>query len=182
MVANTATDITEQSPASAESTRPAANADSRPAVAEQITESVRTSISEGSRQIVIQLNPPELGKVAITFREGADGITGLLQVDEPQTRHQLQQALPEIIQNLQDSGVQIKKLEVELTNQQQEYTSKDQSSTAGQDSWSGRQNSTNPDSQRNNNTYNEWLTNNEPGTESAEARMQLTDSSINMLV
>ncbi len=183
VVGNTAPpDITEQSPASAESARPAANADSRPAVAEQITESVRTSLSTGARQIVIQLNPPELGKVAITFREDADGITGLLQVDEPQTRHQLQQALPEIIQNLQDSGVQIKKLEVELTNQQQEYTSKDQSSTAGQDGWSGRQNSTNPDSQRNNTTYNEWLTNIDTIPEFAETQMQLTDSSINMLV
>ena len=183
VIGNTApADITEQSPASAESARPAANAGSRSAVAEQIMESVRTSLSAGLRQIVIRLNPPELGKVAITFREGADGITGLLQVDEPQTRHQLQQALPEIIQNLQDSGVGIKRLEVQLTDQHQQYNAKDQSAAAGQDGWSGQQSSTNPDSQRNNITYNEWLTNIDTVPEFAETQMQLTDSSINMLV
>ncbi|MCD6394127.1 MAG: flagellar hook-length control protein FliK [Planctomycetes bacterium] len=174
--------ITEQSPAAAESARPAANADSHPSVVEQIMEPVRTSFSAGSRQIVIQLNPPELGKVNITFREGADGITGLLQVDEPQTRHQLQQALPEIIQNLQNSGVQIKRLDVELTDQQQQYNPKDQSATAGQDAWTGQQSSSNFQSHSGNSPYNEWLTNNDPATEFAEARMQFADSSINMLV
>ena len=173
--------ITEQPPASAESARPAANADPNLSVAEQVQDSVRTSISTGSRQIVIQLNPPELGKVNITFREDTDGITGVLQVDEPQTRHQLQQALPEIIQNLQDSGVQIKKIDVELTDQQQQYNPKDQSATTGQDAWTGQHSSSNSQSQRDNTPYNEWLTNNDPGTEFTEARMQFADSSINML-
>ena len=183
LVGNTApADITEQSPASAESARPPANAGSRPAVAEQIMESVRTSLSAGSRQIVIQLNPPELGKVSITFREDADGITGLLQVDEPQTRHQLQQALPEIIQNLQNSGVQIKRLEVQLTDQHQQYNPKDQSAATGQDGWSGQHSSPNFQSQRDNTSYNEWLTNIDPAPEFTEARVQFADNSINMLV
>ena len=160
----------------------ARNNDADASVSEQIQQSVRGSFGEGNRQIVIRLNPPELGKVTIKFVEQADGITGMLQVDKLLTRQQIQQALPEIIQNLQDSGVQIKRLDVELTNQQQEHTAKDQSSTAGQDSWAGQQNSTNPDSQRNNTTYNEWLTNIDTVTESAESQMQLADSSINVLV
>ncbi len=183
LVANTApADITEQSPASAESARPAANAGSRSPVAEQIAESVRTSLSAGSRQIVIRLNPPELGRVSITFREDANGITGLLQVDQPQTRHQLQQALPEIIQNLQDSGVQIKRLEVQLTDQQQQYNPKDQSAAPGQDGWSGRHSSSNSQSHRDNTPYNEWLTNSDTVPEFTETRVQFADNSINMLV
>ncbi len=174
--------ITEPSAAAAPFPKIAGNTDSDASVSEQIQQSVRSSFGEGNRQITIRLNPPELGKVTIKFAEHADGITGLLQVDKLQTRQQIQQALPEIIQNLQDSGVQIKRLEVELTNQQQEHASKDQSSTAGQDSWSGQQSSTDPDSQRNNTTYNEWLTNIDTVTEFTEAQMQLTDSSINMLM
>lgn len=174
--------ITEQSPASPESTRPAANAGSHPSVAEQIQDSVRTSFSTGSRQIVIHLNPPELGKVSITFREDADGITGLLQVDEPQTRHQLQQALPEIIRNLQDSGVQIKRIEVELTGQQQQYNPKDQSAATGQDGGSSRQNSSNFQPHRDNTPYNEWLTNIDPDTDFTEAQMQFASNSVNILV
>jgi len=173
--------VTEPSSSAAPFPRIAANTDSDAGVSEQIQQSVRSSFGEGNRRIVIRLNPPELGKVTIKFAEQADGITGMLQVDKPLTRQQIQQALPEIIQNLQDSGVQIKRLEVELTNQQQEHTSKDQSSTAGQDASSGRQSSTNPDSQRNNTTYNEWLTNTDTDTQFAETPMQLTDSSVNML-
>ena len=174
--------VTEPSTATEPFAKIAANTDADASVSEQIQQSLRGSIGDGNRQIVIRLNPPELGKVTIKFVEQADGITGMLHVDKAQTRQQIQQALPEIIQNLQDSGVQIKRLDVELTNQQQEHTAKDQSSTAGQDSWAGQQSSTNPDSQRNNTTYNEWLTNTDNGTEFTEARMQFADSSINMLV
>ncbi len=109
-------------------------------------------------------------------------ITGLLQVDKPQTRDQIQQVLPEIIQNLADSGIVIKRLEVVLTNQQDQYTLKDQSSTAGQDNWSGQQSSPDPESQRNNTTYNEWLTTIDNVTEFTESQMQLTESSINVLI
>ncbi|MCX5633826.1 MAG: flagellar hook-length control protein FliK [Phycisphaerae bacterium] len=174
--------ITEQSPASAASTKSAGNADSGAGVSSQIQESIYSSFRSGSQQIVIRLNPPDLGKVAIKFTEQGNGITGLLQVDKPQTRNQIQQALPEIIQNLQNSGIQINKLEVVLTNQQEQYTPKDQSSAAGQNGWSGQQNSQNPESQINNTVYSERLTNVDNFTEFAEIRMQFTDNSINMLV
>lgn len=177
--------ITAQSstpPTPAALARPAGNTDPGTGVSEQIQESIQTSLRPGSQNVVIRLNPPELGKVAIKFSEQADGITGLLQVDKPQTRYQIQQELPELIQNLQNSGIAIKRLEVVLTNSQEQYTSKDQSSTAGQNSFSGQQSSPNPESQRNNTTYNERLMNVDNGTEFSELQTQLTDNSINMLV
>ncbi|MHC4123377.1 MAG: flagellar hook-length control protein FliK [Planctomycetota bacterium] len=174
--------VTEQSPASTEFTKIAGNADSGNSVSSQIQESIHSSLQSGNRQVVIRLNPPELGKVAIKFAEQGDDITGLLQVDKPQTRDQLQQALPEIIQNLQDSGIQIKKFEVVLTNQQEQYTPKDQSSSAAQDNWAGQQSSTNPQSHTNNTNYNEWLSNIDNVIEFAEPQAQLAGSStINML-
>jgi flagellar hook-length control protein FliK len=163
----------------------AGNADSDPGVGEQIQESIHNSFRTGSRQIVIRLNPPELGRVAIKFTEQSDEITGLLQVDKPQTRYQLQQALPEIIQNLQSSGITIKRIEVVLTSQQEQQTFKDQSSTPGQDTFSGQQSTQNPESQRNNTnntTYNEPRTSTESGTQFNETQAYVTDKSVNMLV
>ena len=177
--------ITEQSsasPASAAFAKIASNADSGASVGEQIQESIHSSFHSGSRQIVIRLNPPELGKVVMKFAEQGGDITGLLQVDKPQTRDQLQQMLPEMIQNLQNSGIGIKRLEVVLTNQQDQYALKDQSSTAGQNGWSGHQSSPNPESQQNNATYNQWLTNVDNVIEFTEPQMHLASNSINMLV
>ncbi len=174
--------ITEPSPASTAFTKITGNADSGDSVGSQIQESIHSSFRTGNQQIVIRLNPPELGKVAIKFAEQGDNITGLLQVDKPQTRDQIQQVLPEIIQNLQNSGIRIEKLEVVLTNQQEQQTLKDQSSTAGQNSWAEQQSSPNSESQRNNTTYNEWLTNIDNIPEYMEPQVQLTDNSINMLI
>jgi len=151
-------------------------------ISEQIQQSVQTTLKSSSRQIVIRLNPPELGNVAIKFQEQGDDITGVLQVDKLQTKIQIQQALPEIIQNLQDTGVQVKKIEVVLTNQQEQYFTKDQSSPQGQDTFAGHQNSSNHESQTGNSAYNEWLPNAENYTGSTEPQLQLTDTSINMLI
>ncbi|MHC4076502.1 MAG: flagellar hook-length control protein FliK [Planctomycetota bacterium] len=177
--------IAEQSPSLAASeafAKTAGNVNSDVSVGSQIQESIHSSFQSGNQQIVVRLNPPELGKVAIKFTEQGDDVTGLLQVDKSQTRDQIQQVLPEIIQNLQDSGIQIKRLEVTLTNQQEQYTSKDQSSTAGQDTFSEQQSLPDPESQRNNTIYSEPLTNIDNVFEYMEPQMQLTDSSINMLV
>jgi len=174
--------ITEQSPVSAAFAKIAGNADSGSDVREQIQESIHSSLRSGNQQIVIRLNPPELGKVAIKFQEQADGITGLLEVDKPQTKYEIQQTLTEIIRNLQDSGIQIKKLEVVLTNQQEQNALKDQSSTTGQNSWLGQQSSPNSGSRENNTAYNEWPTDIDNVAEFMEPQMQFADNSINMLV
>lgn len=173
---------TEQTANLPELMKVAGNTNSDNTVSRQILESVQSSSHTGNQQIVIRLDPPELGKVAITFTEKGDDITGVLQVDKLQTKNQIQQQLPEIIHNLQNSGVQIKRIEVVLTNNQDQYASKDQSSTAGQGSFSEHQNSSKPESQTNNTTYNEWLTNNEYGTQFNETQAYITDKSVNMLV
>jgi flagellar hook-length control protein FliK len=173
--------ISEHSSASTASAKVTGNAEAAVSVSSQIQESIHSSFRSNSQEIIIHLNPPELGKVTIKFTEQDNAITGLLQVDKSQTRSQIQQALPEIIQNLHNSGIQIKNIEVVLTNQQEQYTPKDQSSAAGQESWSGHQNSPNPEAQRNNNFYSEQLTYTNNLTELAEPRMQFIGSSINML-
>lgn len=173
--------ITEHSPASATSTKTAGNIDTAASIRSQIQESISTSFHSDGQQIIIRLNPPELGKVAIKFTEQNNGITGLLQVDSLQTKNQIQKEMPNIIQNLQDSGIAVNKIEVVLTNQQEQYTLKDQSSLAGQNSWSGHQSSPNPEPQRNNSLYGQWTDSTDSSAEFSESRLQFTGSSINML-
>ena len=64
--------------------------------------------------MVIRLDPPELGQVTLRFIERPEGITGVLHVEQSQTRQEIERALPEIIQNLQNAG---------CTNQKDRYRS-----------------------------------------------------------
>jgi len=155
-------------------------------IGKQILESIHRSLSqEGqNQQITIRLNPPELGKVLIKFNEQDSQIIGLLEVSKPQTRIEIQQALPQIIQNLQDSGIHIKRLEVVLSEGEQagQEALKDQSLQNG---WTQQQDSTNSYTELNNpgtNGINEWLINNNSYENISELQGALiTDSSINML-
>jgi len=159
---NAQTPIAEQTSASAQTAKAAGNASPGNAfanVSEQLQESIHTSLRQGDQQLTIQLNPPELGRVFIKFQEQGNQITGLLEVDRAQTRYEIEQALPQIIRNLAECGVQIKRLEVVLTSQQEQHAFKDPSLTAEQDDWSGQQagaegNNPNPDTFGN----DEWLT------------------------
>jgi hypothetical protein len=173
--------ITDHSSASTAPAKISGSAVSGANISSQVQESIHSSFNSGGQQIVIHLNPPELGKVAIKFTEEGNSITGILQVDKPQTKDQIQQSLPDIIRNLQDSGIQIKKLEVVLTGQQDQYTPKDQSSSAGQNGWSGQQSSSNPQSHGNSTFYSGQPAVIDNYTDFAENRMQYADDSINML-
>ena len=97
-------------------------------ITEKMLESVQSCSSQesGTQQISLRLNPPELGLVYIKFEEQENQITGLLEVSKAQTRYEVERALPNIIQNLADSGIEIKRLEVMLTNQGQQQSSRDE--------------------------------------------------------
>jgi hypothetical protein len=76
-------------------THKAGNADATASIASQIQYNVQSSLNAGSNEIVIQLNPPELGKVEVKFTEDSAGLTGVLSVDKPMTKYEIQQSLPE---------------------------------------------------------------------------------------
>jgi len=157
-----------------------------PSVGDQILDSVRSSLSQqtGDKQITIQLHPPELGKVSVKFQEQDAQITGILEVSKAQTRLEIEQALPQIIRSLADSGVEIKRLEVVLSEDEpsQQQAFKDPSL---QDGAYQQHNSANSDSsqneQRNVGTYYKLA--NDGGYQSITElqEMLVTDNSINML-
>lgn len=159
-------------------------------VGKQIQESVHSSFSqEGqNQQITIQLNPPELGKVLIKFQEQDNQITGLLEVSKTQTRIEIEQAIPQIIRGLQDSGIQIKRLDVVLSQGEQpnQGALRDSASGGLQNGWAQQQYPTDSYMGRNNldtGEINEWLTNNNSNQNISELQEALTtDGSINMLI
>jgi flagellar hook-length control protein FliK len=80
----------------------------------QITESIHSSIMQqgGEKQVIVRLNPPELGKVVIKFSEQNNELTGTLEVSRAQTRTEIEQALPQIIRSLSESGINLRKIDV----------------------------------------------------------------------
>jgi flagellar hook-length control protein FliK len=174
--------VIEQSPTSSQAVKGGDNPLSSNAysgLCEQIRESIQSLTSQADQQITIRLNPPELGHVSIKLVQQADEITGLMEVSRAQTRYEIEQVLPEVLRNLADSGVQIKRLDVMLEDQSQQQTYKDQSL---QDNWSTHHNSAeggDPD----NKTLNEYMENDYSYQDITETdQMFITDNSINMLV
>ena len=157
-----------------------------PSVGDQILDSVRSSLSQqtGDKQITIQLHPPELGKVSVKFQEQDAQITGILEVSKAQTRLEIEQALPQIIRNLADSGVEIKRLEVVLSEDEpsQQQAFKDPSL---QDGAYQQHNSANSDSSPNEhgNVGTYYKLANDGGYRSITElqEMLVTDNSIDML-
>jgi flagellar hook-length control protein FliK len=90
-------------------------------IGRQILDSIQNSLpgQGNNNQITVRLNPPELGQVVIKFQEKGSQLTGLLEFSNNQTRTEVEQALPQIIRSLADSGVDIKRLEVVLSNNSQ---------------------------------------------------------------
>ena len=185
---NAQTPIVGQTSAFSPAAKTAGNpspSDVYPGINEQIQASIGSSLHQGDQQITINLHPPELGRIFIRFQEQQDQITGLLEVEKIQTRYEIEQALPQIIENLRDSGIQIKRLEVMLpdTEQSEQEALKDQSLQNG---WAQQQDSANPGLRGNNpdtGEINEWLTNNNSYQNISELREAfVTGSSINMLI
>jgi flagellar hook-length control protein FliK len=81
-------------------------------VGEQILDSLKASMTQGDRQVLIRLQPPELGMVLVRFREQGELLDGMLQVDRTDTRREIEQALPEVVRSLQDAGIGIRRLDV----------------------------------------------------------------------
>jgi len=155
-------------------------------ITKQILESIQSSSSQesGTQQITIRLNPPDLGKVFIKFEEQENQITVLLEVSKSQTRYEVEQRLPHIIQNLADSGIQVKKLEVTLTNQGEQQLYKDESLQDGtfQQPHEFSQGSDSDDPEFTGADTPVIGVNGNSYQDGPERQIQITDTSINILI
>ncbi len=95
---------------------------------EQIIDAIKAPNVSPNRQINISLNPAELGRVRISFQQSNGEITGLIEVERAQTRYDVEKNIPQIVASLQDSGMQVKRIDVvqdnnsQNNNQQSELT------------------------------------------------------------
>jgi flagellar hook-length control protein FliK len=111
--------ITVQPSAASGASTTAANTsvpDTATVIREQIYDSIQSSIQQGQKQITIHLNPPELGRVSMKFSEQGNGLIGSLEASNPQTRAEIQQAIPELIRSLEQSGISVKQIDVALSD------------------------------------------------------------------
>jgi len=86
-------------------------------ISQQISDSVQVSLARGDKELVIRLNPPELGSVSVRLEERGDTIAGILEVGKSETRREIEQALPQVIQSLQEAGVQIRRVDLTVADQ-----------------------------------------------------------------
>ncbi|MCK5225711.1 MAG: flagellar hook-length control protein FliK [Planctomycetes bacterium] len=161
-------------------------------VGKQIQESIYSSVNKGEDQIVIRLNPSELGSVCIKLQSNQQELTGVLEVSKLETKYEIEKELPQIIQALQSSGVQIKRLELMLTNQEQSLGYKDNPSLSANDSSeqssvfqqnaSDGQNSGFGGKNGNNNLSNQWFKGDDSYYESDYGLQQISEEFVDMLV
>jgi flagellar hook-length control protein FliK len=114
---------TESVSAAAVTTTPTVKSDVSQAVmtpSEQIINKVQNTITGSTQQIQVTLNPAELGVVRITFRQQDGQIEGLMEIQNPQVRKDVEKALPQIAAALAQNGIQVRRMDiVPMQNQQQ---------------------------------------------------------------
>jgi flagellar hook-length control protein FliK len=84
--------------------------------AQQIIDAARAPDVSPSSQINLTLNPDQLGRVRISFQQENGEITGMIEVEKAQTRYDIEKDIPQIVASLQDSGMQVKKIDVVQDN------------------------------------------------------------------
>jgi len=84
----------------------------------QIARAVSSAGPDGAgHQMVIQLTPPELGRVRLTLESRGDQIRGVLRVDDPGTLWQFRQESPALLHRLSESGLDVRQMDI-LPSQQ----------------------------------------------------------------
>jgi flagellar hook-length control protein FliK len=120
--------VAEKAPASAVETLPADKVRAADAVTasrpiEQIAQKLAAEPAvRADQQIRLTLTPAELGTVRITFKEQEGEVIGLMEVQKPQTRKELEESLPQLMTAMQTQGVQVRRIEVVQWNVPQQGT------------------------------------------------------------
>jgi flagellar hook-length control protein FliK len=87
-----------------------------PSPVNQISDAFQASAARKGQEIVIRLDPPELGRVSVKLRIQGGEVRGVLEVDNPRTLSQLQREAPNLLTRLTDAGVEMKRMELSLSD------------------------------------------------------------------
>jgi len=103
----------------------------------QIADAASANASRLGNQIVIRLNPPQLGEVRLTISSDGQSVTGKIVVSDGDTLTALRGETAALAQRLADNGIQVKRLEISMQEAPQQdfaHTGRD-----GQQRFDGQQ-------------------------------------------
>jgi hypothetical protein len=127
------TELLTQSVASSTSTGKAASfqqAFLKPS--EQIIDQIQSTITGSVQQIRVTLSPEELGAVRITFRQENGQMEGLVEVQNPEVRKEVEKAMSQIAATLNQNGIQVRRMDITSMPTQQQ-TNQDSFQSPGRD-------------------------------------------------
>lgn len=85
-----------------------------------IPDTIKTAAENGTRHLVVRLDPPDLGQVHIRLRMSQGVLTAELKVDSGSTKDVFTTALPQIRASLENAGIKVGELNIDL---REEYAS-----------------------------------------------------------
>lgn len=88
----------------------------------EVSNIVFKALSSSQKTIIVQLEPPELGKILIKLSMDNAGVRADMKVDYPQVKEALTGLIPEIKSNLQSSGVKVSDFLLDLTKEHRGYS------------------------------------------------------------
>ncbi|MEN2994785.1 MAG: flagellar hook-length control protein FliK [Thermodesulfovibrio sp.] len=103
----------------------------------EVSDIVFKAISSSQKTIIIQLEPPELGKILIKLSMDNSGVKADMKVDYPHVKEILMNLIPEIRNNLQSLGIKVSDFLLDLTKEPRSYS--DSYSGQGQRKYKGNQ-------------------------------------------
>ena len=108
-----------------------------PKVLSQVQEAMLKDLGQGRKQLTLQLDPENLGKLQIVIQVRDKDVTAVLRTEDPDTAKMLSGQLETIRKTLEDQGLKVQNLEVQTglaggQNQQQATFNADQHNQAQQ--------------------------------------------------
>lgn len=82
--------------------------------AAEILQQMRVNLNATTRSAVIQLSPPELGWITVQIRMEEDKLRTLVRAERPEALDALTRHLPELRATLQQQGIQVNDIQLEL--------------------------------------------------------------------
>jgi flagellar hook-length control protein FliK len=94
---------------------------------EQVERGIIKNATDGSKQIVLRLDPPELGKLTLSLTVAQGEVKALIRTESTATTQMISEQLAQLKHSLEEQGFKVSSLEVETRTQ----------SHAGTDTWTG---------------------------------------------
>lgn len=85
-------------------------------LASQVEQGMLTAMRDGSTRLDLQLHPAELGTIAITLVARNGEITAQIRSEKSETAEMMTRQLDSILANLEEQGLKVDKIEVQLQN------------------------------------------------------------------